>query len=430
MKKILYVVLDGLGDEPIKELQNRTPLDAANTPNMDKLASMGKCGLMYTVGKGVAPESDIAVISILGYEAKKYYTGRGPLESLAVGLDVNDGDLAYRVNFATLGEGRDLKDRRVGRNLKTDEAKSLSDEINLKVKLTSVPATFEFKSTIGHRGVLVIRAENSKLSSCVTNTDPAYAKEGPFGVAKEKYEMRLQECKPEPGYENDEAAKKATLLTNEFIEKSIKVLNESEVNRKRIERGDLPANVILTRDAGDRLPKMPSMKEKFGLDFGCFVEMPVEKGIVILTGMTSIESPKAENLSKTYNLWVEKILETIPKFDGLYIHIKGPDEPAHDGDYKKKKEIIEIIDKAFFGPLLGNINLDEFVLTVTADHATSCNKKAHTDTPVPVLIVGDKVDKDKSEKFSEEICKNGALGLISGIELMPILVKQAKGKPH
>ena len=428
MKKILYVVLDGLGDDKIPQLENKTPLEAAHTPNMDKLAEGGKCGLMYTVGKGIAPESDIAVISILGYDAKRYYTGRGPLESYASGLSVNDGDLAYRVNFATLGEGRDLKDRRVGRNLKTDEAKALSDEINSKVKLESVPASFQFKSTVGHRGVLVIRAEGAKLSACVTNTDPAYEKEGPFGVAKEEYEMKLQVCRPEPHCKDNEAAIKAAKLTNEFIEKSTKVLNESEINKRRINQGLLPANVILTRDAGDRLPKMPSMKDKFGVNMGCFVQMPVEEGIAMLTGMTPVESPKADTMEKTYRFWAEKILEVISDFDGLYIHIKGPDEPAHDGDYLKKKEIIELIDRVFFEPLLKNITLDDFILTVTADHSTSCMKKAHTDKPVPLLIVGGSIDKDDIETFGEEECARGKIGTISGPELMPLLVGCAKGE--
>ncbi|KPK97009.1 MAG: phosphoglycerate mutase, partial [Omnitrophica WOR_2 bacterium SM23_72] len=177
MKKILYIVLDGLGDLPIKELRNKTPLEAAVTPNMDRLAQKGKTGLVYPVAKDIAPESDIAVISLLGYDAHKYYTGRGPLESFAEGLNINDGDLALRVNFATVAEdSKTIKDRRVGRDLITEEATALAKEINSKVTLSS--ATFEFKNTIGHRGVLVIRGMRSKLSGWITNTDPAYDREG------------------------------------------------------------------------------------------------------------------------------------------------------------------------------------------------------------------------------------------------------------
>ncbi len=424
--KILYVVLDGLGDDAIAEFDNKTPLEAAKTPYMDKLAAVAKKGSMYTVGKGIAPESDIAVISILGYDAKNYYTGRGPLESFASGLAVNDGDLAYRVNYATLAEGKDLKDRRVGRNLTSEEAKALSDEINQKVKLESVPATFEFKSTIGHRGVLVIRANEGKLSACVTNTDPAYEKEGPFGVAKETFEMKLQECNPEPHCADEEDAKRAAMLTNEFIEKSTAVMNESGINKKRIKEGKLPANVILTRDAGDGLPKMPSLQEKFGMKFGCFVEMPVEKGIAMLTGMEPVESPQHDDMAETYRLWAKKAMQAILDYDGLYIHIKGPDEPAHDGDYQKKKDIIELIDTAFFKTLLEGIDIKDYVIAVTADHTTSCPKKAHTDKPVPVIIAGGKIEKDEGEVFSEAVCLKGSLGELQGMELMPLLVKYAR----
>jgi 2,3-bisphosphoglycerate-independent phosphoglycerate mutase len=184
MKKILYIVLDGLGDLPIKELNNKTPLEAAVTPNLDRLAQKGKTGIVYPVEKGIAPESDIAVISLLGYDAHKYYTGRGPLESFAEGIALHDGDVAFRVNFATAADdGKAILDRRVGRNLTTDEAVALSKEINSKVTLSA--ATFEFKNTIGHRGILVIRGMRSKLSGWITNTDPAYDREGAFGVAKE-----------------------------------------------------------------------------------------------------------------------------------------------------------------------------------------------------------------------------------------------------
>src|SRR4030042_2368625 len=245
MKKILYVVLDGRGALPLKELGDKTPLEAAITPNLDRLAQKGKTGIVYPVAKGIAPESDIAVISLLGYDAHKYYTGRGPLESFAEGLDVKDGNLALRVNFATVeSDGKTIKDRRVGRNLTTEEACGLAKEINSKVTLSS--ATFEFKNTIGHRGILVIRGMRSKLSGWITNTDSAYEREGVFGVAKEKFENLVAESLPMPGYENDSAAQESARLLNEFTEKSHQVLNQSALNKKRIPENKLPANLILS----------------------------------------------------------------------------------------------------------------------------------------------------------------------------------------
>lgn len=429
MKKIIYVILDGLGDLPHPDLGNRTPLETAQTPYLDNLAKAGQTGLMHTVGKDIAPESDIAVISILGYDAQKYYTGRGPLESYAEGLEVKDGDLAYRVNFATLGEGKNIIDRRVGRDLTTEEATQLCRQLNAKVKLTSIEADFKFKNTIGHRGVLVIHPLQGELSAEVTNTDPAYDKVGQFGVAKEAFEKVLQECRPVQGHQDHLAAINAARVTNEFVEKSHLVLEASDINKKRESEGRLKANLILTRDAGDRLPEFPSIKEMFGIDFGCFVEMPVERGIALLTGMRIIELPlPSGDLEKDYALRAKAVLDALQDFAGLYIHIKGPDEPAHDGDAEKKKEAIEAIDKYFFANLIPHLDMQAAIVCVSADHATPCILKAHSADPVPVLIAGGSVNCDASADFSENTCRGGSLKMLAGPQLLPLLVELAKNK--
>jgi len=428
MRKILYVVLDGLGDLPTPELGGKTPLEAAATPNMDALAKRGIGGVVYTVRKGIAPESDIAVISILGYEAKKYYSGRGPLESYAEGLDVKDGDLAFRVNFATAGEGRQIVDRRVGRNLSTEEANDLAKEINEKVKLTALPCDFTFRSTIGHRGILVFYPKEGKLCAEISNTDPAYEKEGPFGVAKETFEPVILDAKPVPGYENNEEALNAARLINEFTVRSREVLDASEVNKKREAEGRLKGNLIVSRDAGDHLPKFPPITERFGLNFGCFVEMPVEKGIALLTGMSIVDLPlPTKDLEKDYNIRADKVIECIKDYDGLYIHLKGPDEPAHDGDIKAKIDSIEATDKFFFGKLLPQINLDDYIIAVTADHSTPCIKKAHTDDPVPLIIAGGGISSDGMTAFSEPESAKASIGTIQGTDIMPKLTQLAKG---
>jgi 2,3-bisphosphoglycerate-independent phosphoglycerate mutase len=426
MKKILYIVLDGLGDLPIKELSNKTPLEAALTPNLDRLAQKGKTGLVYPVAKEIAPESDIAVISLLGYDAYKYYTGRGPLESFAEGLVINDGDLALRVNFATVEQdSKTIKDRRVGRNLTTEEATALAKEINSKVTLSS--ATFEFKNTIGHRGVLVIRGMRSKLSGWITNTDPAYDREGVFGVAKEKFENIVAESLPMLGFEDSPPAKEAAMLLNEFTLKSHKALNESLVNKKRTSENKLPGNIILSRDAGDHLPEFPKIDTLYNIKFGSFVQMPVEKGIALLTGMEIIDVPDSTgHLDVDYPVWAKVALDSMKKFGGIYVHIKGPDEPAHDGDFNKKKEIIEAIDKFFFASLLPELDIDNTVIAVTADHSTVCAIKAHSADPVPLLVSGGNVRPDGSLSFSEKAAKLGSIGAIRGQEIMPLLVKTAQ----
>ncbi|MCM8801267.1 MAG: alkaline phosphatase family protein [Candidatus Omnitrophica bacterium] len=423
MKKILYIVLDGLGDLPIEELNSKTPLEAAITPNLDCLAQKGKTGIVYPVAEGIAPESDIAVISLLGYDAHKYYTGRGPLECFAEGLSVEDGNLALRVNFATLDtDGRTIKDRRVGRNLTTEEATNLAKEINSKVCLSS--ATFEFKNTIGHRGVLVIRGMRSKLSGWITNTDPAYERKGVFGVAKEKFENLVAESNPLPGYEDSPEAKEAASLLNEFTYKSHKVLEESLVNKKRISENKLPANIILARDAGDHLPKFPKISSLYNLRFGSFVQMPVEKGIALLTGIEIITVPEPTgHLDIDYAIWAKLALESIKNYDGLYIHIKGPDEPAHDGDFLKKKEIIETIDKFFFANLLPSLKMREIIIAVTSDHSTACKVKAHTADPVPLVISGGDIKPNGSINFSEKAARIGSLGELRGQQILPLLVR-------
>jgi len=426
MKKIIYVVLDGLGDKPLAALNDKTPLEAALTPNLDRLAQKGRTGLVYPVGRGIAPESDIAVISLLGYDAHKYYTGRGPLEAFAEGLKINDGNLALRVNFATVdADGKTIKDRRVGRNLTTEEATSLSKEINSKVTLSN--ATFEFKNTIGHRGVLVIRGMHSKLSGWVTNTDPAYDREGVFGVAKEKFENTVAISAPMPGYENSPEAKEAAMLLNEFTQKSHKALSEAAVNKKRVSEGKMPGNVILSRDAGDCLPKFPDIQSLHDIKFGSFVQMPVEKGIALLTGMEIIAVPDSSgHFDVDYPVWAKVAVDSINKYDGIYVHIKGPDEPAHDGDFQKKKEVIEAIDKFFFSSLLPRLDMSNVIIAVTADHSTVCAMKAHSADPVPLLVCGGNVRPDGSLSFSEKAAKLGSIGEILGREIMPLLLKSAQ----
>jgi 2,3-bisphosphoglycerate-independent phosphoglycerate mutase len=425
MKKILYIVLDGLGDLPIKELNHKTPLEAAITPNMDRLAQQGKTGLVYPVGRGIAPESDIAVISLLGYDAHKYYTGRGPLESFAEGLAVEEGNLVLRVNFATVeNDGKTIKDRRVGRNLTTDEATALAKEINSKVTLSG--ATFEFKNTIGHRGVLVIRGMRAKLSGWITNTDPAYAREGVFGVAKEKFDNLVAESIPMPGYENLAEAKEAAAALNEFTQKSHQVLEDSLVNKKRISENKMPANIILCRDAGDHLPEFPKIESLYNVKFGSFVQMPVERGIALLTGMEIIAVPSSTgHLDVDYPVWVKVALDSREKYDGIYVHIKGPDEPGHDGNFPQKKEIIEAIDKFFFANLLPNIDISQTILAVTSDHSTPCSLKAHSADPVPLLICGGNIKPDGTLSFSEKAAKVGSLGELKGQDILPLLVKSS-----
>jgi 2,3-bisphosphoglycerate-independent phosphoglycerate mutase len=414
-------VIDGMGDLPIKELGNKTPLGAANTPNMDNLARTGKTGLMYTVSKGIAPESDVGVISILGYDPFTYETGRGVLEAVGSGIKVENGDLALRCNFATLGERKRIIDRRVGRDLTTEEASKLSQSINEQVTLESYPANFDFKSTIGHRALLVIQSKDKPLSGKITNTDPAYTKIGGIGVAERNTKMVLKECKP---MDKSNEAKVSATLINEFIQKSHAILERHEINRNRIASGKLKANIILTRDAGSSLPNFFKINERYSVRFACLADMPVERGIAKLVGMSLIDlPPPSGDLKSDSLLRVKRLLEILPLYDCVYIHIKSPDEPGHDGDFMLKKRLIEMIDKHFFAELLRKINLSDCLICVTADHSTPCMLRTHSDDPVPVLISGNKMRGDKVSKFSEAECVKGSLGILQkGTQLMPMLM--------
>jgi 2,3-bisphosphoglycerate-independent phosphoglycerate mutase len=420
--KLIYVVIDGMGDLPIKELGNRTPLQAAKTPHMDSLARNGRTGLMYTVGKGIAPESDVAVVSILGYDPFRYNLGRGIFEALGSGLKIKDGDLALRCNFATLGRGKEIVDRRAGRNLTTAEAKELSEAINEKVKLESYLADFEFRNSTGHRGVLIIRSEAKTLSSQITNTDPAYSRTEKLSVAEPRVEMFIRECKP---MDETEEAKISAELVNEFVEKSHEVLDGHEVNRRRAAERKLKANLILTRDAGNSLPRFFNINERYGFNFVCLLDMPVEKGISKLAGMHMVDlPPPSHDLAEDCRLRVKKLLDVLPLYDCFYIHIKGPDEPGHDGKFELKTRLIATIDKHFFGNLLKKIRLEDCIICVTADHSTPCRIKAHTDDPVPLLVSGDKIEGDRVGGFSEKECRKGSLGVLKrGTELLPKLVQ-------
>ncbi|XHH09759.1 MAG: alkaline phosphatase family protein [Candidatus Bathyarchaeia archaeon] len=423
--KLIYIAIDGMGDIPTKRLDNKTPLEAAETPNMNALAQNGKTGLMYTVGKDIAPESDVAVISLLGYDPLKYSTGRGVIEAVGAGMDMKDGDVALRCNFATLGEGKTLLDRRAGRTLSTPEAVELAEAANQQIKLESYSATFEFKATLGHRAVAVIKSKKDPLSGKISNSDPAYAIINGLGVAQEKVEMVLKTVEP---LEDTQAAKNAANLTNELIVKTHELWENHPVNQKRAAEGKPKANVLLSRDASSMLPKFFNINERYNVNFAALADMITERGIAKLAGMdATLLPPPSGNLEQDYDVRVKALLDVLAKHDCFYIHLKGPDEPGHDGNCQLKTDIISAVDKYFFGPLLKQISLKDNLICITSDHATPCDLKVHSDTPVPLLISGDSLGSGDDVKFCERECAKGSLGLFDhAYYLMPKLMEMRK----
>ena len=422
MIKLIYLVLDGVADRLVDP---KTSLELAYKPGLDELARRGICGVMYTVGKGYAPESDVAVLSILGYEPEKYYTGRGPLEALGAGIKIREGyEIAFRANFATIDpETKKIIDRRVGRSLLTEEAMELAKAVD-GLELGLYEGYARVKATIGHRAVVVIGSRKYMLSDNVDNTDPAYARKGKISVAVKDYKPYLKEAVP---LDDTEEAKRTAELANIFTKKAIEILDKHPVNKKRAERGLLKANLILLRDAGGKIPRLPPLKQLFGLDFASITEMPVEKGIAIAAGMKPVEvPPPTPDKKKDYEIRLQATLKALEQYDAVYVHLKGPDEPGHDGSIERKVKAIEDIDKYYVQPLLEKVDLDNTAILVTADHATPPTVKAHTDDPVPVILAYSKLQPDPVEKLSEKECYNkGSLGVIEhGYQLLPIILEK------
>ena len=396
-----------------------TSLEAAETPGLDEIAGRGVCGLMYTIGRGYAPESDVAVISILGYEPFKYYTGRGPLEALGAGIRIREGfEVAFRANFATIDpDSLRIIDRRVGRSLSSEEARRLAESLD-GMELGVYEGYARVRATVGHRAVVVIGSRSHRLSGMVGNSDPAYTRKGLISVAVKDYKPFLKPVEP---LEDTEEARRTAELANLFTRRAIEVLDKHPVNEERRRRGLLPANAILLRDAGDRVPRFtPSLRERFGVEPALIAEMPVEIGIGRALGMhVETVEPGISDPARDYRVRLEKTLELLEKYTLVYVHLKGPDEPGHDGDMEGKKRRIEEIDRYYVQPLLERLPRDTAVL-VTADHATPPSARSHTDDPVPVALMAPGLRPDGVDAFNEKACRRGGLGVIEhGWLLLP-----------
>jgi len=420
---MIYVLLDGVGDLPHPDLKGKTPLDSAVTPNLDILAKNGTMGEVISVGKGIAPESDIAVFNMLGYRFQHAnYVGRGVIEAIGVGIDFKDGDLALRGNFATIDDNRIITDRRAGRRIERDDAIGISKEIQEKTKFSNPNASVVVAPTIGHRVTVRIRCEGDTLSSDITNTDPAYARVDGMGIAKAVSDfLQIEKCLP---LNESPSARLTADLVNEFTEKSLAIMKQSLVNKKRKESNKKLLNSIILRDAGNRYPHTQPINELYSMKFSCIVDMPVELGISEVLKMKAF---KAGGLAD-YEEKAKIAAQSMETQNAIYVHLKGPDEFGHDGDAIGKMKNIEEIDKRFFGTLLDNINSSKIAIVISADHSTPCINKGHSDDPVPLLVSGDYIKKDKTSRFTEIEAKKGNIGLIEGAEVVTTALNLIKSQ--
>jgi len=410
---MIYVLLDGVGDLPHPDLNGKTPLEAANTPTLDKIARNGAIGEVISVGKGIAPESDIAVFNMLGYKFKHAdYAGRGVIEAIGIGIDFRDGDLALRGNFSTLNDEDVIIDRRAGRHIEKEDADGIAKEIEEKIKLSSPDISVVVAPTIGHRVTVRIRKESQKLSSRITNTDPAYSNIGGMGVAKAVGDfLKIEKCLP---LEDTEDSKFTANIVNEFSEKSIEIMKNSQINKKRQDENKKQLSCILLRDAGNKYPDVIPINEKYSMNFSCIVDMPVELGISEVLKMKAFEAGGLTDYEEKARV-AAKSMETQ---NSIYVHLKGPDEFGHDGDAIGKMKNIEEIDQRFFKTLVENIDSSKVAIIISADHSTPCINKGHSDDPVPVLVSGDFIKKDGTTRMTEEQAKKGSIGLLQGAEVV------------
>jgi 2,3-bisphosphoglycerate-independent phosphoglycerate mutase len=409
---MVYVLLDGVGDLPHPNLVGKTPLDAANTPNFDRLAKNGTMGQVITVGKGIAPESDIAVFNMLGYKFKHDdYAGRGVVEAIGIGIDFKDGDLALRGNFATLNDDGVIIDRRAGRNIEKQDTEAVSKEIEEKIKFSDENATAIITPTIGHRLVIRIRSDCT-LSSNISNTDPAYGRVDGMGIARAVTDfLKIEKCLP---LDEESHTKLASKLVNELTEQSLDIMKKSKVNERRKENDKKLLNGILLRDAGNIYPKVTPINDLHSMKFSCIVDMPVEIGISKILKMKTYDAGGRTD----YEEKAKVAAKAMDEQNAVYVHLKGPDEFGHDGDAQGKMENIEEIDKRFFGTLLDNIDSSKVAVIVSADHSTPCINKGHSADPVPLLISGDMVTNDDTQRFTEIEAKKGRIGLIDGAQVI------------
>lgn len=414
--RILYVLLDGIGDLPNPELDGKTPLEAANTPNIDVLARKGKMGQVISVGEGISPQSDIAVFNMLGYDFQgKKYAGRGIVEIIGSGVEFRDGDLALRGNFATLDNTK-IIDRRAGRDIVKQEASTICSFLEDNVKFDDPDVSVKITPTISHRVIIKFRHNKKFLSDKITNTDPAYGKLNGIGIAKTDIEnMAVQESTSE---DNSESSMLSAKIVNEFTKKSIALMKDHQVNLDRISKNKKPMSAILLRDAGNSVPHLQPINEKYGISTSCLVDMPVEIGIAKIIGMDLFCSQKIDEYRQK-GTEAAKILDS---YNLVYVHIKGPDEYGHDGDAVGKKSNIELIDENFFGVFLKSVTR-KHVVVISGDHSTPCIKKSHTDDPIPLLVSGNGIKSDGSQRFTESWASKGSMGTLKGSQVISYVLK-------
>ncbi len=390
--KFIIVVGDGMAGYPLEELGGKTPLQVANKPNMDWIASHGRNGLLKTVPRGMEPETDIAIMSILSYDPRKYHTGRGPLE--AAGMDVKLGkeDLAFRCNLVT--EEKGIMADYSADHITTEEAQEL---------ISAVKGAYghlgDFYAGVSYRHLFVMR--NAPRGSDKIKTTP------PHDIVGERLSGHL--VKPK----NSEVAK----TLNGMILSSKQILSDHPTNIARVKRGRKPANMIWVWGQGKK-PRMETLVKKYGIKGAIVSAVNIVKGIGVRAGMSKLEVPGATGYYDTnYENKAKFGLKALKDHDLVFIHVEAPDEAGHAGDVERKIEAIENIDSRLLAKILDGLK-DEYVISILADHPTPIKVRIHVPDPVPFAIYSTRDPGDAVKSFDEFSAKRGSFGILEGYKLM------------
>ncbi len=396
MNKAMLIVMDGLGDRPIKELGNLTPLEAAHTPNLDALAARGVCGMMNALGVAMRPGSDTSHLAIMGYDIDCYYTGRGTIEVAGLGMDLEAGDVALRGNLGTVDDEMVVTDRRAGRI--TDTGPFVKDLDGL----TYEGVTLKVQPGTGHRAGIILRGPG--LSSRISDNDP--------------HEVGVKIHDAHPLDDTPEAAFTARVL-NHMLAEAHRILKDHPLNKERLAQGKPAANYLLSRGAG-YYKQIEKFEARYGLKACVVAGGGLYKGIGAFTGMDILPVPGATGLPNTDIAAKFKVAlaALAGAYDFAFVHIKAADTFGEDGDFLGKKAFIERVDEAF-----GLLWDAPCLLVVTADHSTPCALKRHSGDPVPLMMIGDGlVRPDHVAQYGERPCAQGAMGRLTGLQIMPEII--------
>lgn len=400
MVKFIIVVGDGMADYPVRELGGKTPLQIADHPNMDKIISGGVYGTLKTVPDGMEANTDVAILSILGYNPKRYYPGRGSLEAASMGIKLRDDDLAFRCNLITEGNGI-LEDFSAG-HVGTEEARELIDAVSENLGSSKI----RFYSGVDYRHLLVLSGR--EYSDKVRCFAPHYV------VGK-----RIDEIKAAPLTER--GTRTADLL-NELASKSKGILANHQVNLKRARTGKKLANMIWPWSPG-RKPFFSTLKENYDVQSAVISAVDVVNGIGICAGMEVVKVPGATGYFDTnYEGKAKYAVESLENHDLVLVHIEAPDEAGHMGDSELKIEAIEDLDKRLLGNIMNEAQHD-FAIAILADHMTPVTVKNHTPDSVPFAVYSTTKEKrSRARHFDEESVKNGKK-IGRGYNFLPFFLK-------